>query len=204
MRRTTGTRVRAATLADAPLVAKLIDIAGEGIPQWLWCGMAGPDESALQIGAARAARETGGFSYRHAWVAETPGPSGGEPAGMVLAYPLETPSEHDRNQVVDLPAPIRPFVELEHEAAGTFYVNALAVLPGRRGKGLGSLLMLAAETEARERGHAATSIQVYEQNEAALRLYQRLGYRPEASRPVLHHPCQPYYDGRIVLLVKAL
>lgn len=192
--------LRPATPDDAPLLAKLIDIAGEGIPNWLWSGMAKAGESALEVGAQRARRESGGFSYRHALVGER----GGEAAGMVLGYRIAEPTAAERAAVPGLPAPIRPFVELEQEAVGSYYVNALAVLPGRRGGGLGTRLLRAAEAEGRRLGAARASIQVFEQNEGAVRLYRRCGYREAAARPVLLHPCQPYYDGRVLLLLADL
>jgi ribosomal protein S18 acetylase RimI-like enzyme len=192
--------VRPATVDDAPILAKLIDIAGEGIPHWLWSGMAAADQSALAVGEERARRETGGFSYRNALVAE----ARNEVAGMMLGYRVAEPTAEDRADVASLPEPIRPFVELEHEAAGTFYVNALAVLPGRRGAGIGGALLRAAEARARELAATRMSIQVFGQNTGAVRLYRRFGYRQTDSRHVLLHPCQPYYDGDVLLLEKDL
>lgn len=192
--------IRRATADDAETLARLIDIAGEGIPNWLWSARTGPGQFPLDVGAERARRETGGFSYRNARLAVRHG----EVAGMVLAYPIEAPAEADRAAVPNLPEPIRPMVELEHASAGTYYINALAVFPGRRGRGLGTALLGAAEDLARTAGHERMSIQVFEQNEGAVRLYRRHGFGEADARPVLSHPCQPYYDGRILLLTKPL
>jgi len=192
------TDIRAATPQDARTLAKLIDIAGEGIPNWLWTRMAADRQTPLDVGEERARRETGGFSYRNALVADR----GGDVAAMMLGYPVGEPSEADRDAVADLPEPVRPFVELEHLSGGTFYVNALAALPGRRGSGLGTALMKAAEDKAAAAGITQLSVQVFEQNAHAVKLYDRLGYRVAETRPVLSHPCQPYYDGRVLLLLK--
>ena len=192
------TMIRPARPGDARVLAKLIDIAGEGIPHHLWSGMAGPGESPLDVGEARARRDGGGFSWRHAVVAET----GGAVTGMMLGYPVAEPTTEDRSAGPGLPPVIRPFVELEHEAPGTYSVNALAVLPGRRGAGIGGRLMAAAEVQALAAGIARMSIQVFSQNTGAVQLYLRLGYVEAGSRPVLDHPCQPYYDDRVLLLVK--
>jgi hypothetical protein len=43
-----------------------------------------------------------------------------------------------------------------------------------------------------------SSIEVFDQNEAAIRHYQRLGYSMIDWRQVIPHPCHPY-DGDIVL-----
>lgn len=192
--------LRAATRDDARTLTKLIDIAGEGIPNWLWSRMATEGQTPLEVGEDRARRDTGGFSWTNAIVAEHEGAA----AAMMLGYGIAEPSEEDRADVEGLPEPIRPFVELEHLSAGTFYVNALATFPGRRELGLGTALMAAAEYKAATAAIRRMSIQVFEQNTGAMKLYQRLGYRTVDTRPVLLHPCQPYYDGRVALMMKEL
>lgn len=192
------TIIRAAERQDARSLAKLIDIAGEGIPSWLWSQMAAEGQSALDTGEERAKRDAGGFSWKNALVAE----HNAEIAAMMVGYRIAEPSEEDRAEVSGLPAPVRPFVELEHRSAGTFYVNALAALPGRRGLGLGTALLRAAEDAAKAQGIGTMSIQAFEQNTGAVKLYKRLGYKVTETRPVLSHPCQPYYDGRVVLMLK--
>jgi ribosomal protein S18 acetylase RimI-like enzyme len=190
--------VRQATPADADRLARLIDIAGEGIPVWLWSRMAEPGRSPLEVGAARARRDAGGFSYRNALVACL----ADRPVGMALGYVIAEPTPADRAALDDLPPPLRPFVALEHASVGSFYVNALAVLPGHRGAGIGRHLLDAAEARAGALGARTMSIQVYAQNQGAVRLYTRHGYRVVAREPVLLHPCYPYYDGDVLLLLK--
>ncbi len=190
-------QLRNAICADAATLAKLIDIAGEGIPRWLWSRSATTDQDPLDIGTARAQREEGGFSYRNAIVAE----QAGHVLGMVLSYPiLEAPGDDPK----DLPEPIAPFIELERQSVGTWYVNALATLPGHRGCGIGTLLLRHLETVARAQGFQTLSIQVFEQNTGALNLYQRLGYQYCARAAVLCHPCHPYYTGNVLLLKKTV
>jgi hypothetical protein len=46
--------LREATPADAPALARLIDIAGEGVPNWLWTQMA--DGGQTRSRSARNAR----------------------------------------------------------------------------------------------------------------------------------------------------
>lgn len=187
--------VRPATSSDAQDLAKLIDIAGEGIPHWLWSQNTAENRTPLEIGTERAQRESGGFSYKNARVAE----NAGRVLGMVLSYPIiEAPDE----DIDSLPDPIAPFVELEMKSAGTWYINALAVFPGHRSAGLGSLLMEAVDTAASTSGFSRLSIQVYGQNSGAARLYKRLGFRETARSRVRLHPVQPYYTGDVLLLEK--
>ena len=47
---------RAATKADAAALAVLVDIAGEGLPAYLWSTLKAPGQSILEVGRERAAR----------------------------------------------------------------------------------------------------------------------------------------------------
>lgn len=197
---TTEYIIRAACVQDAPAMAKLIDIAGEGIPNLLWGDMAESRQSSLEVGQARACREAGGFSYRNALVAEAYGCV----VGMMLGYIVEQPDEDDIKGLKALPDMVRPFVALEHQSVGTFYINALAVFPGWRGCGVGSRLLVAAERWARNLGVTRMSIQHFAQNKDAAKLYNGVGYKFSAKSPVLSHPCQPYYTGDVELLLKPI
>jgi ribosomal protein S18 acetylase RimI-like enzyme len=187
--------IRPARKTDAPALAKLINIAGEGIPLWLWRQSAGNDEDAMSLGAQRAARETGGFSYRNAHVAE----ANGEVQAMLLGYRLAEPSGTDEPD--ELPAVVRPLVELESLAPGSWYVNAIATLDQARGRGLGTQLLALAHTLARESGAAVLSLIVASENRGAFRLYQRQGYETVSRRPVVPFPgC--HFAGDWVLMTR--
>lgn len=67
----------------------------------------------------------------------------GEVVAMVLAYRL--PEAAEEVNLDELPELVRPLAELERLVPGTFHVDALAVLPGDRGRGLGSVLLNAAD-----------------------------------------------------------
>ncbi|MDJ0639702.1 MAG: GNAT family N-acetyltransferase [Paracoccaceae bacterium] len=189
--------VRQADAADATTLARLIDIAGEGIPTWLWTRQCVEGQTPLEVGAERARRPSGGFSYCNALIAE----KDGAPLGMVLSYAITDAPEDDPD---DLPAPIAPFVALEALSVGTWYINALAVFPSHRGVGIGARLLQAAEGLAVASGFDTMSIQVYGQNTGAVRLYERLGYELSAKEPVRSHPCPPYHTGDVLLLKKAV
>ncbi|MEO0945485.1 MAG: GNAT family N-acetyltransferase, partial [Pseudomonadota bacterium] len=139
----------------------------------------------------------GGFSYRNASVAELDGAV----VGMLLGYPI---TEMPEDSPEDVPAAFAPFIELEGKSVGTWYVNALALLPGHRGQGVGRRLMADAEQRAKAAGVDRMSIQVFGQNTGAHALYTRLGYVETARSPVRAFPCQPYYTGDVVLLEKPL
>ena len=57
------------------------------------------------------------------------------------------------------------------------YIHSFRVREGLRGYGLGTRLMAHAEKDLAERGFHEVTLNVAEENEGALRLYKRLGYR---------------------------
>lgn len=181
-----------AARTDARAIAELIDIAGEGIPNLLW-EMSKPDDiSALDYGESRAARTGVNFCYENATVATV----NDTLAGMVLAYPLEA----EEVDLDDLPEVVRPLVELEALAPGSFYVNAIGVYEPHRGQGLGGILMAAAEQAAHAAGCAKVSLIVASENRA-MHLYERQGYTVVATRPVVPFDGFPH-GGDWVLMIK--
>ena len=58
-----------------------------------------------------------------------------------------------------------------------FIVTSLAVRPSSRGMGIGTALMQKAEERARSLGKRTMGLGVVQENQDAIRLYRRLGYR---------------------------
>ncbi|HEY7457175.1 MAG TPA: GNAT family N-acetyltransferase [Xanthobacteraceae bacterium] len=189
--------LRRARKDDAATLARLIDIAGEGFGSFLWAQSAGPGETALDVGTRRAQREEGGFSYRNATLAEI----GGSVAGLLLGYRLADP--YDAGDVGSLPPTVRPLIELEAKAPGSWYVNALAAFPQYRGKVVGTRLLVEAERLARETRAPALSLIVADQNEGAKRLYLRTGYGVVARRPLVPFPGYAH-TGDWLLMTKTI
>ncbi len=174
--------IRSARTEDATKLARLMNLAGEGIPAYLWGLMADPEEDALAFGARRVARTEGGFSYTNAHIAECDGVM----AGMLLGYRL--PDPYETGPLGDIPAVVRPLIELEALAPGTWYINAVATDTAYRGQGVGRRLMEWAEHLADASDADALSLIVAEENSDARRLYERLGYQEIARRPIVPFP----------------
>jgi ribosomal protein S18 acetylase RimI-like enzyme len=190
-------RLRRARRDDARALALLIDIAGEGFGKYLWAQSARPGESAVDVGIRRAQRDEGGFSYRNATLAE----ADGKVAGLLLGYRLDDP--YDTGDLGSLPELIRPLVELESCAPGSWYVNALAAFPEYRNRGLGTFLLAEADRITRASGAKSVSLIVAEENAGAMRLYQRTGYREAARRRLVPFPGLGH-GGDWVLMTKAM
>ena len=186
---------RRAEQADAPTLARLIDIAGEGIPRYLWSQSATGTDSPFDVGTRRAAREQGSFSYRNAFVLE----ADGAVAGMLLGY--RQPKPYPEVDLAHIPAVVRPLIELESLVPGSWYANALALLPDYRGRGLGSQLLGLARAFAEESGARQLSLIVASENTGACRLYERSGYRAVARRPVIDFPGATH-GGAWILMVQ--
>jgi ribosomal protein S18 acetylase RimI-like enzyme len=187
-------RFRPARIDEADVLAELVDYAGEGLPSYVWGKMAGPGETAQEVGRRRAARETG-ISYRNATMIEY----AGHAAGSLIGYAI--PDAPEPVVPSDMPATRVPLQELENRAPGTWNVNVLGVLPQFRNLGLGTELLRMADERARKLGKRGMSIIVSDANIGARRLYERLGYREVARRTMVKE--QWVSDGHEwVLLIK--
>ncbi|WP_406006759.1 GNAT family N-acetyltransferase [Streptomyces sp. NBC_00637] len=82
---------------------------------------------------------------------------------------------------VDLPVAIGGVDYQVSEGAGTLW--QLAVLPALQSRGLGTLLVRAAEQRIRNRGLRRAELAVEENNPRARALYERLGYTAYGRKP---------------------
>jgi ribosomal protein S18 acetylase RimI-like enzyme len=178
-------------------MAELVNMAGEGIPLYVWTRMAEPGQSPWDVGRERARRETGAFSYRNAIVRE----QDGEVVACLVGYPLEARTAPADDS--EIPPMFVPMQQLEDMVPGTWYVNVLATYPEHRGRGYGRGLLEIAEAIAAGCGLHGMSIIVADSNVGARRLYERQGYHERDSRPMVKEDWQNP-GSRWVLLVKAL
>ena len=174
-----GPPYRQARKSDAFTMAELVNMAGEGLPLYLWSDLASEGESPWDVGRDRARRESGGFSYRNAIVRE----ENGDVVACLVGYPLEDTPEPVNYD--DMPAMFVPLQQLEDMVPGTWYVNILATYPAYRGRGYGQELLSLAERIARNSERHGLSIIVSDANAGARRLYERLGYSEHAERPMV-------------------
>lgn len=188
---------RRAVPDDAKALAELGDMAGDGMPLYIWSGMAESGQSPWDVGRERAGRETGSFSYRNAVVVE----QDEDVAACLIGYPLEDdPAPTDYS---DMPPMFVPLQQLEDMAPGTWYVNVLATYPEHRGRGFGRGLLELAEAIAADLGKSGMSIIVTDANAGARRLYERQGYIEVATRPMVKNGWRNR-AANWVLLVKDL
>jgi ribosomal protein S18 acetylase RimI-like enzyme len=169
---------RRATSNDATDMAELVNIAGDGLPLYLWAKKALPGQSAWDVGRERASRGMGGFAYRNTIVREELGKT----TACLIGYPLRDSPELSAE---DIPAMLVPLLELERLVPNSWFINVLATYPEYRGKGFGSELLRIAETLASDSECAGMSLIMSDGNAGARRLYERHGYREHATRPIV-------------------
>lgn len=169
--------IRPATRSDAPHMCIFMDIAGNGFACAIWQDIANPGQSSLEIGRSRAIRDRGDFSWHNTHILEIDG----EPVGMVMGFRVPTP--YDPPDLTKLHRAARPLVELEGLAAGTWYINAIAIYPEYRGKGHGKKLISKAEALARNAEASRLSLIVVSANEGACAFYRKLGFTEGGRRP---------------------
>lgn len=187
--------IRKANIEDCRSIAELALMAGEGIPAYFWAQSKNGDQEIIDVGTLNAASEDENFSYRNVHLALIDN----KIASMLLAYRL--PDSEDNENLEDFPEFIRPLIELEQCVPSSFYINMLAAYPELRKQGIGTKLMSTVDRLAAEAGCTTISVEVFEQNQGAFNLYQRLGYKVIERRDIIEHECHPY-DSRILLLTK--
>jgi ribosomal protein S18 acetylase RimI-like enzyme len=188
------TEIRPARKDDCGAIARLYSISSDGVADYVWSCIAEPGQSLLEVGRKRYEREESQFSYRNCRVVT----AGDDVVGMLVAFPM------DEGPVAADPDPdpvLAPYSRLEDP--GSYYICGVALLPEYRGQGIGTRLMALAEEEARERGLPRLSLIVFERNEGALRLYERLGYVETARATVVPHPLIRM-SGDAILMVRSL
>ena len=88
----------------------------------------------------------------------------------------------------------------ELEDHGSLYVAALAMFHEYRGLGIGTRLLNEAVRRARRQGLDRLSLICFEKNRKAYKLYERLGFRDLARRPIVPHPFLNYREGDAILM----
>ena len=171
-------RLREAVEADAPVLARLVNFAGEGMPEHLWRGLAeGSGRDPWEIGAERQRSKI----ERDTIIVVDEGD--GAVAGLTGYVAAE-------DDPTGAPAMFVPLIELENMVPGSWYVNVLATVPEARGRGLGTLLLAEAERLAKDAGCSEMSVIVADANEGARRLYERTGYREQSRRDAVREGWQ--------------
>lgn len=180
---------RLASRDDAPTLALLVNYAGEGLPLHVWTTMAAEGEDPWLVGSRRQAAKA--EEGKVVVVDEGAGVIAG-----LTGYPIGSAPE----ALEGIPPLFRPLQELENLAPESWYVNVLAALPEARNRGWGGRLLALAERIARAEGRHRMSVVVADDNAGARRLYERVGYREAARRPMVKDGWRSQGEAWVLLL----
>jgi len=181
-------RIRKAQPDDALACAQLFIMASHGIAEAVYRDLIPGQPTEQIIGERRIKPEGRSSSYTNWWVAED---RQGKVAGGINIYPLD---EQGRSMPEELLTEERikvivPLIELDAEAAGTFFINAFAVFPEHRHAGIGRQLIALAFDEARSAGTPAVTLSTFEEDGRLIDYYRSFGFIVTASRPLVPHEC---------------
>jgi ribosomal protein S18 acetylase RimI-like enzyme len=184
---------RPAQKSDCRAIASLYSISSDGVADYIWTKLAQPGEDLLDVGQRRYERENSLFSYQNCTLAIL----NEIIAGMLVAFPMFV----DETTAPEEDPVLAPYSKLEED--NSYYVCGVAVFPEYRNRGIGTQLMALAETHAIAKGFSKLSLIVFEQNQGAKRLYDRLGYREIHREAIVPHPLI-HCSGDAILMVKLL
>ena len=188
--------IKHAEKENARDLAQLINIAGEGIPEYLWRQMIEADESWLDVGTRRAAGDESGFSYTNARICMEDNTL----LGMLIAY--KQPDPYLIEGLSEYPDIVQPLIELESRAAGSWYINAIATYKKHRGKGVARELLTDTQQQAILNFCQLMSLIVASDNVSAKRLYEYLGREAIASLPIIPYPGSTHNGDWILMTCK--
>lgn len=191
---TSAIHIRPARPDDAPLAAAIFRLTMEGLADYLFGGDGHWTEVALM---RLFSRNAGRLGHGVAFVIESH-----RALGMLVAFPGADISRLSLAVVPYLPRALgfRLFgfaarslllAGIREAEADEYLISNLGVLPAAQRHGLGTRLLLHAEEQARRHGLSKCSLLVSAENQIALRLYQKHGYRIAASyrrdNPFIHY-----------------
>jgi ribosomal protein S18 acetylase RimI-like enzyme len=115
---------------------------------------------------------------RHTYLNTVVAQIDGSVAGVMVLYSGKQAIALDANLVHWLRSKTGEQIDIPPEAhIDEFYIDTVCVHPDFRGQGMGTLLLEHAEKIAQEAGFDKLTLNVEEEKEAAIRLYERIGYR---------------------------
>lgn len=191
---TSQIHIRPARPDDAPLAAAIFRLTMEGLADYLF----GADGRQTEIALMRLFSDNAGrLGYGVSFVVESR-----RALGMLTAFPgadvprlsLAVAPHLPRAlgwRLFDFAARSLRLAGIREAGADEYLISNLGVLPAAQGHGLGTRLLLHAEDQARRHGLSKCSLLVSAENQIALRLYQKHGYRSAAvyrrSNPPVHY-----------------
>jgi len=190
-----ATNYRHAEKADSGKIAELINIASDGVAEYLFHDLI-PNMTPVQIMAYNLEKDNYPHSYKSAIVAADKA----NVIGVALSYPS---SYH---KITDEMRGFFPNERLEHlsdfyssQVPDSWYLDTLGVDETYRRKGIGTRLIELTIEKAKENGYGIISLIVFADNSTALALYKDLGFRKVKKIKLAGNEFIPHQDGCLLL-----
>ncbi len=190
--------IRPAQIADIPHLAYAFMEATGGLAEAVYEGVI-PGRRANLIVEHLFSRPNVTTAFANCSVAE----NGERVLGSIHAFPMDAMGDDPADPLVpkDRLYLYEPFEHMH--ADGSYYIMAVAVYTEFRGSGIGKRLIAEAESAAKAKGFKETSLNVFLENQGAVRLYETLGYKERARQPVVGHD-KIRYGGDYLLMTRVL
>lgn len=188
-------KYRHAEKADSAKIAELIDMASDGVVEYLFRDLI-PKMTPVQIMAYTLEKDNYPHSYKSAIVAA----DGTNTVGTALSYPA---SYH---KVTDEMIGFFPNERLEHlgdfyssHVPDSWFLDALGVDETYRKKGIGTRLIELTKERAKHNGYGILSLIAFADNLPALALYKVHGFRVVKEINLEGNEFIPHHDGCLLL-----
>lgn len=184
--------LRGAQPENVSQIAPLMIEAGGGFDEFLFEGL-GPGSALLQFLNQAISADEGAYSWKNCLVANR----GGHLSGFANAFPAWLLREQNFGSIPqERLAHFVPIIEVMDWES--FFLSSIAVLPNDRGHGVGQALLEGTLTKAMQLGFQNVTLQVWEGNELARKLYERHGFAVVRTAILAPHPMLP--DTRSLLM----
>lgn len=168
--------IRNARKEEAPEIARYINLASYAFDWHYWNSLAAEGVDPFEVGRLESSGEKGRTSYRNTHMAEI----AGQCVGAMITYVVGSEPKAI-NRETTLPVLV-PLFELENEALDSLYINTLATDEVAQGRGVGTAFLELAGELAEGK---PLSLVCSDANPGARKLYERVGFRVAASRPMV-------------------
>jgi len=190
--------IRPAQAADIPHLAYAFMEATGGLAEAVYEGVI-PGRKANLIVEHLFSRPNATTAFANCSVAENEE----RVLGSIHAFPMDAMGEGPADPLVPEDR-FYLYAPFEHmHADGSYYIMAVAVYAEFRDSGIGQRLIAEAEAAAKAKGFKEMSLNVFAENQGAVRLYETLGYKERARQPVVGHD-KIRYGGDYLLMTRVL
>jgi ribosomal protein S18 acetylase RimI-like enzyme len=188
-------KYRPAEIADCAKIAELIDMASDGVVEYLFHDLI-PKMTPVQIMAYNLEKDNYPHSYNSVIVAA----DGPNVVGMALSYPSSF------HKITDEMIGFFPNERLEHlsdfyrsHVPDSWFLDAIGVDETCRKKGIGAMLIELTKEKAKDHGYGIVSLIAFADNSPALALYKVHGFQSVKKINLEGNEFIPHYEGCLLL-----